>query len=474
MTVTSASLATIASELGTLVENLGTVETTTSGAHRNTTDHLASAAAVWAGPRRDAIVTAATAYLDAFAPAPGAIAQARVLLTMIQVRASQMSETMSGYESTIELVRSARTAGGPASPELEDAAYRAENGIVEQTTEWQSTCLTSAGALDTMVTALRGGFDASPADFGIGAVSAHQHAQSVAVFATEAHLDVADLVFVPPVRSGQTPMSWWMSMTDLQRFAVTQHHPERVPVDNWTFDVGGRQVAYSAGDSPGVDLVAVPDGAESHSFDIPVWEGYGVTRIQLFIDDDLVCLPGGFEQACGQGDWRSFAGSDEYSGALTDYDVSSRAVIVLDHERGEAIVVAYPTHDMGADEIPALPFEEASRPIEESGYANFIHGGGSDDGSFLGVEYRLLNSSTPSFLAADAPAINGLIQVRPVEGTTQVEIQGLRADYPSIEMIRDIPAGDGYTSEAIFQYQRESGGPENLYEFPHSYDDVIG
>ena len=73
-------------------------------------------------------------------------------------------------------------------------------------------------------------------------------------------------------------------------------------------------------------------------------------------------------------------------------------------------------------------------------------------------------------LPSIAPAINGIIQVRPVEGTNEVEAHGVIADYPSIEIIRDIPTGNGYTSEAIYQYQREAGGPENLYEFGRTFE----
>ena len=274
----------------------------------------------------------------------------------------------------------------------------AQSQIDSLAASWQFRCATCSNAFVSVLDSLGRGYNAVPGDFGFTVVRGSDHSDRIAEFAEMTGLDIALLTWVPPLRHGQSRMSWWMSMNDVQRFAAARKHPQLIPVDNWTFHLGNREIAFTAEGPPGVDRAPIPDGAESYSFDIPVWAGYGVTRIQLFIDDDLVCLPGGIEQVCGQGDWRGFAGSDEFnSGSLTDYDLSSRAVIVLDHERGEAVVIAYPTHNMDASETPALPFEEASHPIDESGHANYIFGGGSDDESLVGLEYRLLNSATPGF-----------------------------------------------------------------------------
>jgi hypothetical protein len=104
----------------------------------------------------------------------------------------------------------------------------------------------------------------------------------------------------------------------------------------------------------GADNLVIPDGAEVVTFDVPVWEDAGVTRIQLFIEDDEVCLTGTgpVDVMCGHGDDRTFVTGTE----ITDYNVPARVRIVLDHEAGTAIVIAYPTH--GTDgEVDALPVE---------------------------------------------------------------------------------------------------------------------
>jgi hypothetical protein len=84
---------------------------------------------------------------------------------------------------------------------------------------------------------------------------------------------------------------------------------------------------------------------------------------------------------------------------------------------------------------------------------------------FLSLWYNFADSMTPGIGADLAPRIEGYIQMRPLAGSsTQMEISGIRADFPNIEVIRDYQTSSGYASTVLLQYQHESGGVTNLYE----------
>ncbi|MET0459802.1 MAG: hypothetical protein ABW195_11180 [Ilumatobacteraceae bacterium] len=218
----------------------------------------------------------------------------------------------------------------------------------------------------------------------------------------------------------------------------------------------------------GADNLVIPPGATVVEFPIPTWPGYGVTRIQYFIDDHDVCLSGaGPDVVCGHGDGRGFA----TGAAIADYALPARVRIVLDHETGVGTVVASATH--GEDgEVEALPIETtADGPVElpdgSPSQLRWWTEGDGIDGNIV-FDYRFVNSETPSFVSDIAPAINGAVRVRRGPDGT-VELDGRLAPYPSVEIIRDQQLPNGYRSTMIFVKPQESGGPVNLYEPGESF-----
>ena len=211
----------------------------------------------------------------------------------------------------------------------------------------------------------------------------------------------------------------------------------------------------------GFSDLRIADGAEVVTFDIPTWEGQGVTRLQYFIDDAEVCLVP-VAAACGRGDDRTFV----EGAAIGDYNVGARVRVVLDHERGIATVVSYPSHNSDGSESAALPVDLVFDPgvtLPEdypSQVRVFTHGEGVDGNVVF--DYRFLNSRTPRAIAGVSPGIHGAIRVRRGSGS-DVLIDGVLAQYPSVEIIRDRARGSGYSSSMIYTRQQASGGPSNLY-----------
>lgn len=205
-----------------------------------------------------------------------------------------------------------------------------------------------------------------------------------------------------------------------------------------------------------------PPGTEIVHFEIPVWEGHGVTRLQLFIDDrpsGEVCFVFDTEETCGRGDDRGFAQDDD----AADYNLSSRVRVLLDHENGIGTAVSYPTINSDGSLEPALPVDfylnpgTTLPPDYPSVFRQYTTGEGID-GNIV-FDYRFLNSHTPSQLGGVSPAINGLVRVMQGPNGT-VEMDGLFAQYPSYEIMRDRNG----TTNVIYQRQQEAGGPSNLYE----------
>jgi hypothetical protein len=201
------------------------------------------------------------------------------------------------------------------------------------------------------------------------------------------------------------------------------------------------------------------------SFDIPIWKGHGVTRIQFFIDDEEVCISGtGPNIGCGFGDARGFANG----AGISDYDLPARVRIVLNHETGEGLMVAYPTHDGDGSEVAALPIDltvdgpTRQLPDDYPSQLRLWTRGDGIDGNIV-FDYRLLNSKTPELVGGLAPAINGAVRLRQGPNGT-VTIDGRLAQYPSVEIIRDEQLPNGYKSTLIFTKAQESGGPLNLIE----------
>jgi hypothetical protein len=239
----------------------------------------------------------------------------------------------------------------------------------------------------------------------------------------------------------------------------------RLSLDDAVAFLENRQLSERELQHVGLGPLDVPDGAEVVSFDIPEWEGHGVTRFQYFIEDEEVCLSGsGPDIACGEGDDRGFAEGE----AAEDYNVASRVRVVLNHETGRAAVVSYPTHG-GDGELPALPVEltidpgNVRLPEDYPSQVRVYTYGEDIDGNVV-FDYRFLNSMTPEAAGGVSPGINGAVRVRQGEDGT-VDIDGAIAQYPSVEIMRDRPtANGGYDSEIIFQRRQESGGPLNLHE----------
>ena len=198
------------------------------------------------------------------------------------------------------------------------------------------------------------------------------------------------------------------------------------------------------------------------SFAIPIWRGFGTTRLQFFIDDNKVCMNGvGVDIFCGHGDNRGFAkGEDVY-----DYDLPSRVRIVLDHETGVASIFIYVTH--GPDgEVAPLPlkvFDDAvlELPIDFPSSVSIYRKGDGVDGNVV-FSYRFLDPLIPALIGGVAPAIDGAIRIRQGPHNT-VKVDGRIAQYPSLEIIRDERLGGVEYSNTIFQRRQSSGGPIHLY-----------
>ena len=142
--------------------------------------------------------------------------------------------------------------------------------------------------------------------------------------------------------------------------------------------------------------------------------------------------------------------------------------IVLDHEAGLALVIAYPTRDSEGREVPALPIEltvdgPVSLPDYYPSQVRVWTRGDGIDGNIV-FDYRFLNSLTPAAVGGVAPAINGAIRVRRPWYPDEVDIDGRLAQYPTVEIIRDHQLPNGFHSAEIFVKQQDSGGPLNLYE----------
>jgi hypothetical protein len=218
----------------------------------------------------------------------------------------------------------------------------------------------------------------------------------------------------------------------------------------------------------GAGNLSISSGASVANFPIPVWQGQGVTRIQYFIETDQVCLTGVIvDVACGHGDNRGFAAGAE----ISDYNISARVRIVLDHESGAGMVIAYPTHG-GSGDIPALPIQvTVNGPVElPNDYPSQLRvwtTGSGIDGNIV-FDYRFINSETPKVLAGAAPAINGVIRIQRGDGGA-VMIDGRLAHYPSVEIMHDEQLVNGYKTTLIFVKLQDSGGPLNLYKSGESF-----
>jgi hypothetical protein len=213
-------------------------------------------------------------------------------------------------------------------------------------------------------------------------------------------------------------------------------------------------------DVHGIDI---PDGTARSMFPIPKWPGQGVTRVQLFIDDDDVCIVPNprVSATCGKGDDRKFASGPQ----VGDYNLASRVRIVLDHENGVAHVLAYPTHEEDGSELPALPIvliEHATNQIPPKNESS-VRTLDTDNGAIL-FDYLLYNSKATKALAGTVPGISGGMQIeRGADG--QVVIEAKFSQYPSIEIIRDHGDGEGgYHSTLIFTKQQDSGSPKSLFK----------
>jgi len=214
----------------------------------------------------------------------------------------------------------------------------------------------------------------------------------------------------------------------------------------------------------------IPYGASMTEFPIPVWQGYGTTRIQYFIDDQEACMSGtGPDMLCFGGDDRGFATGQE----LTDYELSSKVRIVLDHEAGVAQVIAYPT-PRGDEEVEALPIDltrdgpTGGLPDTYPSQVGMWTKGEGIDGNVV-FNYRFLNAAIPEWSRDLAPVIHGNVRIR--QGSDgQVLVDGKLAQYPSVEIIRDVEVPDGFRSTVIYQSEQESGGPLSLYEDPSPFE----
>ncbi len=151
--------------------------------------------------------------------------------------------------------------------------------------------------------------------------------------------------------------------------------------------------------------------------------------------------------------------------SITDYNLAARVVIILDHDLGRATIVAYSTHGAGGA-IGALPIEvtmgpKGSYPPDRPSSVGVYEKGDGVTGNVV-FSYRFLNSQTPSAIAGVAPAINGAIRVQKGAGGS-VAIDGMLAQYPSVEIIRDTAIPNGYRSTVIYTRTQASGSPKALF-----------
>ncbi len=209
-----------------------------------------------------------------------------------------------------------------------------------------------------------------------------------------------------------------------------------------------------------------PDLDQVAQFPIPVWEGHGRTRLQLFIMPQSVCLIPGFSPTCGDGDDRGFVTGDQ----IADYDVPARVKILADHERGLATVVAYRTHD-GNGEVAALPIEMRNMgnvaALPEVEYPSLLrqYGPGIEEirNGGIGFDFRFINSVTPEIVAGAAPAIIGAVLLERADDG-QVSINYTGSPYPSLEVIRDTFDDDEMpTSTLVLTHEQNTDDPWGLY-----------
>jgi hypothetical protein len=207
----------------------------------------------------------------------------------------------------------------------------------------------------------------------------------------------------------------------------------------------------------------IPEGTARSQFTIPKWPGQGVTRVQLFINDEDVCMipTPRVAATCGRGDDRTFASGPE----VGDYNLGSRVRLVLDHENGIAHVLAYPTHENDGSESDAVPIvliEGATNRIPPP-FPSSVRTFETENGAIL-FDYLFYNSKVNEEVAGIVPGIYGGMQIeRGADG--QVVIEAKFSQYPSIEIIRDHGDGEGgYHSTLIFTKQQDSGSPKSLFK----------
>lgn len=196
---------------------------------------------------------------------------------------------------------------------------------------------------------------------------------------------------------------------------------------------------------------------EAVDFVIPVWEGYGITRVNFFIMPQSICLIPGFSPTCGEGDNRGFVTGAE----IGDWSVPARVKLILDHEAGVATVISYRTHD-GTSEVPALPIDlenvnnirklppdyPSSFRIYDDKIQEIADGG-------IGFDFRFINSVTPEPIAGLAPAITGAVLVEQ-RSNGRVSLDFVRTPYPSIEIIRDSYNPDNSLSSTLIWTQTQN------------------
>jgi hypothetical protein len=203
-----------------------------------------------------------------------------------------------------------------------------------------------------------------------------------------------------------------------------------------------------------------PAGTRAAMFSIPKWPGYGVSRMQFFINDDEVCLVPKVAPTCGHGDNRSFAAGSQ----IGDYNLPSRVRIVLDHERGSATVLSYPTHNTDGSSTPALPVihvDNPKNPIPPK-FPSSVRTLDSSSSSFS-FDYLFYNSKAGPNTDGLAPGVYGSHTVAKA-GSGMVGFSGCLGRYPSLEIIRDRGDGAGaYNSSLIYTRQQESGSPKALF-----------
>ena len=181
----------------------------------------------------------------------------------------------------------------------------------------------------------------------------------------------------------------------------------------------------------------MPAGTTTAMFSIPKWRGYGVSRMQFFINDDdvSVCLipKPRVSATCGHGDNRSFAAGSQ----IGDYNLPSLVRVVLDHERGSAIVLLYPTHNADGSNTPAVPVVHIDKPKSAvpPKYPSSVRTLDSSASSFS-FDYLFYNSKAGPNTAGFAPGIYGSHTVAKAGGG-QVGFSGCLGRYPSLEIIRD-------------------------------------